>query len=296
MSRFRKLGLESLETRRLFAGDVTVTVERGDVLIRGDAQANQIEITQTGSRLVISGSARAFLSPTTINGQKEVVLAGARFGNVTIQMGDGSDRVNVHDVALQQYGEADWRIDLGRGSDTALIDNVNFPRDLSVIGGAAHEAGDEEIRLKASDIGRSATINLGGGAQDLASIDNSTFGADLTLNGQDGADFVGVAGNEVEGTMTVNMGAGNDMLMLMSNLVGQAVLNGGSDMADPNAPEAFNRDVLLRFDLVFESNYDPAAVAQNFEHIYDVQDLMTNPDYDGLEDQLIEYLEQLGIE
>jgi hypothetical protein len=295
----RKLAVESLEQRQLMAGDVTVAVTHGEVAITGDQAGNQIEITQNADNTIrIAGS---LLSGTTINGQPSVTLKNATFGNITIETGAGNDRVNIRDVAIQQLAGSQFRLGLGAGSDFATVNNVKFAAELVVAGDSllARETlgdGRDTVRLQEVETGGSALLVLGGGDLDLATVDSSTIGRDLTINGLGGRDMVAVAATDIAARFNLNLGNGNDIAFVMSNNVGAATFNGGADEADPLASPNFDRDVLLHWDFLLDSNYDPVAAAEGFEHIYDVDDILFNPDFDGLEDELDALLEQLGIE
>lgn len=130
MGRFRKsqrrrLQFESLEHRRVMAGNVTVNFDSSllnllgqpTLLISGDAAANQIEVKGTG----VAGE--LLLTPlpdpvtgvptTTINGSSAPLLIRAVDGDVRIDVGAGDDRLFVHTVTFAN----DLQIYHGTGAD-----------------------------------------------------------------------------------------------------------------------------------------------------------------------------------
>src|SRR5262245_48818994 len=89
----RSLRVEGLETRDLMAGDVTAEVVGGSLIIKGDAQANDIVITEPtpGSFQIATGAT----STTTINGGAGPVTLNNVTKDVKINLKNGADRVTV---------------------------------------------------------------------------------------------------------------------------------------------------------------------------------------------------------
>jgi hypothetical protein len=85
--------LERLEGRRLFSGNVTVTIPSADIVqLRGDGKFNVISVTMTPSRTkyVITG-----LEGTTIDGKasKTVAVGPGEASTITATLGAGNDRL-----------------------------------------------------------------------------------------------------------------------------------------------------------------------------------------------------------
>jgi hypothetical protein len=158
---FRPLKLERLEDRSMMAGNVTVKITAGDVVITGDGNSNDIEISQPSlDRFKVTGrTSNGAL--TKING----VSNRSFFYNLTsfnddiiINMNGGNDRIFVHgydsgfgdldahddllinmgtgnDVVTLRYVEAqagDVSVDLGTGSDTLSASYVDAADDFIV--------------------------------------------------------------------------------------------------------------------------------------------------------------------
>ena len=112
---------QSLEPRQLLAGDVAVAVN-GDLFVRGDDVANQIEIVATESGTVevrglhgttINGSTEAFEIPDAINLHGTNGRNAAITGGLRIVMNGGNDRIDIR--GLEARGES-W-ISTGEGDD-----------------------------------------------------------------------------------------------------------------------------------------------------------------------------------
>ncbi len=100
--RRKRLRLESLEARRLLAGNVGVDVVEGNLLIRGDRLSNGIEVRQLqdgSGAFVIRGLISEDGEVTTVNGEASVTVDGVT-GNVQARMGAGDDVLYVHDADL----------------------------------------------------------------------------------------------------------------------------------------------------------------------------------------------------
>jgi hypothetical protein len=199
MSRVIKCGrparFKSLEQRQLLAGDVLVNVVRGDLLIRGDAEGNEISVTAGAEpgTYVVTG-----LNGTTVHqeGQTpatEVTVTGVR-NDVRISLGEGDDSVSLVDSGVR----GSISIHTGTGADEVTVDQV------SARGGLAIDTADDND-----------TVTLGS-TDDTGA---TTFGLrDGTLEGA----------LRIRKGIRVNLGDGNDSLTLenAASLIGIGV-NGG---------------------------------------------------------------------
>src|SRR5262245_48440484 len=112
--------VESLEGRRLFAGNVTAVFNGDVVTIAGDNKANNIEVKGTFHGYIITGS-----DATTVNGSAAPaeVVTGSAFP-IVISMGNGDDKVAL--VAPEfgdTTGAAGLGVDTGNGNDSLSIDH-----------------------------------------------------------------------------------------------------------------------------------------------------------------------------
>jgi hypothetical protein len=189
-SQGRRCRFESLENRRLLAGDVIAQIKNGDLVIKGDGAANGITITAgaTAGTVVITG-VDAGGSATNVNGTANgtVTLSGFT-DDLKIKMKGGDDVVTI--TGLTVPDEID--IELGKGADTLTLTDVT--------------ASDE------------ADIDGGKGADNIT-ITDSTFD-ELEVETHRDNDTVSISGTTVhdeteldggKGTNTLNLGEGNSL-------------------------------------------------------------------------------------
>src|SRR5262245_35412351 len=118
--------LESLESRRLLAGNVTVTLAAGLATITGDNKSNQLEIVFDANTFDLSVGG---LSGTTVNGGTAPVSIG--IAGVKGETGNGDDLVKVHSI---NGGTVIFIIDVpdggsietGNGADVVAMDRLAF--------------------------------------------------------------------------------------------------------------------------------------------------------------------------
>ena len=227
--------MESLEGRQMMAGNVLASVNSGgDLLITGDNQDNNIQIFQSmqqgaviPGRVYITGAQN---TNTTINGQSD----GQYFDNVTrdikIDLKDGLDRVKLGDGLASDHFVAphDLVIDMGPGKDGVLIPAVTVKNNLTVNQGA----GDDGFLLQDSIVG----------------TDGGT--GDVTINGGNGADYIGFASDHIHGKLTVNAGTDNaaDTVELFTmNVEGDSTINtgAGGDTVNMDIADFHNHDLTI---------------------------------------------------
>ena len=131
-------GFEALEERVLLAGNVTVAFNAaGDLVITGDAAANDIEIVDNdadGSYTIVSGAnaTNVTFSAAVIaadDANAGVVGTGVMAGdNLIVNLGKGNDYLGVFGsgVAGDLAAGANVAIDMGAGNDH--IDTMNRRR------------------------------------------------------------------------------------------------------------------------------------------------------------------------
>src|SRR5688572_26321332 len=92
----RPMFLESLESRAMLAGDISVNVSGGNLIVRGDNAANQIAILKLGS----GEYAVAGFNGTTVEGSADPFIATGVRGNIDVDLKSGNDLLGVgNDVA-----------------------------------------------------------------------------------------------------------------------------------------------------------------------------------------------------
>jgi hypothetical protein len=172
------LRFERLEGRQMLAGNVLLSVSDHTLFITGDAEANDIVITQTGKKdFTISSGANA----TTLNGAVGP-LSFSKVKRVQVSMGAGADVVTVTGDRLRKMD-----IDMGADNDTLNI-TANRTRKTTINMGA----GNDQATITASRIREKMNVNMGDGTDTL------TFGNAIPRKGTlDG-------GTKTAGSSTLN--------------------------------------------------------------------------------------------
>ena len=116
---------QSLETRKLLAGDVTVSVDGSTLNVLGDGDANQVQIIgQADGSAVVTG-----LDGTTINGGTTAFSAAAGLNAAQVQLEGGDDELTILGLTLDNS----LTVRTGDGNDSADIQNLNI-RGIEVSG------------------------------------------------------------------------------------------------------------------------------------------------------------------
>ena len=177
-SNSRRLAVEVLEDRRLMAGNILASLHGGNLVVRGDAADNQIQIVQLAQGLRVHG-----LTGTTVNGLASFDTAG-KVNDVKVRMQQGG----VDRFMIQGAFNLRRDLDIRLGDGAVLIEGsagpVTIGGDLSVRTGAesditlrneVHVVGDTEL-----DSG--GTLNVVAGRATLPRFASATFGHSLNIN------------------------------------------------------------------------------------------------------------------
>jgi hypothetical protein len=107
----------------MLAGDVTAQIVNGNLIIKGDRNANEIAVTQSGTTITVTGT------DTTVNsGTAAAVLTGFT-GSIKLKMKGGND-----DVTLTGLTATELEANLGKGNDTLDIENCTVNGDTELEG------------------------------------------------------------------------------------------------------------------------------------------------------------------
>jgi hypothetical protein len=219
----RRLGMESLETRDLMAGNVTASVVNNNLVIRGDSQPNIVKISQVAANtFVIAGTG------TTINGQASVSLTAT--GDMAINLGAGNDRLTMGATGevIQLPGKLNINLSAGadrlailrtRGTDAGISLGITGEEDADFLSltrvmftgtiNARMGGGDDELRLSSAQVSTYFRADLGTGSDDV-SLTNITTGklAVLLGTGNDRLNFAGL--NTFNDRVVLDGGEGTD--------------------------------------------------------------------------------------
>ena len=202
----RRGRFESLEQRQLLAGDVSVNVVDGNLMIEGDEFDNKIMITAgtEADTLVITGLDGTNLLEEGQPAVSEVTVAGVH--GATVELGEGDDLIAI--VGAELRGKI--AIDTGAGEDRVLVGT----------GGDAAELVGQLPEDLAVEVRGSLRIDSGGD-NDQISVDDAIVRGRLGINAGEGDDVVSLgaatdddvsARLQSRGGVGVHLGDGDDEL------------------------------------------------------------------------------------
>lgn len=171
----RPLRFDALEGRQLLAGNVTTNIWAGHLTLMGDAQANQIQITDSPTHFEITP-----LNGESINGLpagQSASFSKASFnGNVHVFLGSGNDKVVVSGI--------DWNrgvvVNSTHGNNQTIVEGSKIGHDLSISSGD----GADSVSVSRTEVaGLNYGVSIGtGGGYDSVSVTNLTTMKDLKIN------------------------------------------------------------------------------------------------------------------
>ena len=205
---------ESLESRRVFAGNVIVAYNpgNGSTVLTGDAQSNAVSVSPVAGGIRIQGRLG-----TTVNGAAALVLPAGILGNVAVNLQAGNDSISVTDIYM-----ASFNLQETSGADNVNLDRVRVGNNVVI-----NTQTDNDI------------VKVNGLFQGNVAINSGTQDDQVTVSGKIGVLFVGAGGqldeNYVFGgalggnkNLTINTGLGNDRVTLLSlDVDGIALINTG---------------------------------------------------------------------
>jgi hypothetical protein len=260
--------LEALEHRRLFAGNVSVSLDASTdtIQITGDAHSNAVLVTQVAGNYVISGQ-----PGTTINGGTAPATfpVTSNLKSFLANLGNGHDRIWFQSGAANAVGistgKGDDRVTLATFSATSgnLSIETGFDDDRVTLGNSAATRGNLNIntgkgddRVSLTDSAASTgslSIATGVGTDDVSVVNTNVFTGNLIVETSDGSDDLllrnsGATGGSVQlfsgegaddvrldnvqsngGNLEVRTGAGDDAVALANTIGGVGVtLDGGN--------------------------------------------------------------------
>lgn len=263
-ARTRRLLSEQLESRCLMAGDVSVAVRDGSLLLTGDDAPNDVVIRRDGTNLLvegrnatrINGGTAAFqVASTQVNrdiignffrGNDVVSITGVTLtGLVDLRTHRGDDRIDLqevsardvvlvtdrgHDVAQlrQVTTTADLSLFLGRGDDVVGQSNVTVGGVWRIDGAGR---GNKSIAVGDLQVTGRTEIQLGRGNDQFAVVDQATFGNQVQIRGGRGRDMLvfnpsrGGGTTAFSGPLDIDLGRGRDMLSFDTSVTATGSVN-----------------------------------------------------------------------
>lgn len=209
---------ECLESRRLLAGTVTVAVIGGELVVTGDALANQFSVFQgvPGSdTFVVSGVVGTTISPA---GPFTGVTKGVR-----IDLGDGGDL-----CALSSMQTPQLKIRTAGGVDT-----INLANDVTIGRDVVYQPGNDGPTLTINGAVDGSVKSTGGHGGLI--FGDATIGRDVRFTSPAGDCAITVgSGTTINGNMKVSLGLGVNGLYFQSDtnpvhVLGRVTLRSGND-------------------------------------------------------------------
>ncbi len=239
-----------LENRLVLAGNVHVLVHDSILLVGGDAQNNQVQISQNEAGHYVVGG-----TDTTINGRTESLVIDDFVNHVTIALNDGDDRADISGVAVRSnfsfYGgdgndiltttdltAYHLHLEGNSGDDTFAVD---FQTDKS----AYLYLGDGNNVVSSTRMvaGRNLKIFGDSGNDSILLSAESSVRRKTQFQTGDGDDFVGILPNQNGGKVnfrraaTVDVGNGNNNIALDSGVdIGRQLRTRGGDGSNSFQP------------------------------------------------------------
>jgi hypothetical protein len=195
--RFRKLNIETMEPRRMMAGDVTATVTGGTLYLNeatGQAgRDNSVLVSQ-----IAPGKIRVTGNGTTTDGTLSKINGAASqdfnvTGGLVVRFGGGSDLIVFDAGAAPKFTNVDI--------DTAAPPILAQP--MVINGGVFAPTDQDNVILWGANITGNLTVNTGANA-DWVYVASSSIGGNVSINTGSGADTfelkntVGTIGGSVD--------------------------------------------------------------------------------------------------
>lgn len=235
----RKLAFEQVEDREMMAGNVAAAMYGNELVIQGDNNSNQIEVTEIGNNVVqikatdgttVNGATTAyFYNPSDninvyMNGGNDRFLMMSTAGRTTtfnktyIDMGSGSDYLGLWGTAI--FGQATLvtgadgenesdTIEIGKQPFDASFQIANFWSNLDIKTGG----GDDYVNFREkTNVYGNLSLRTGDGA-DQVRMDRLLAYRDFFADLGKGDDQMNAGGLDARGNVYIDAGLGNDLYL-----------------------------------------------------------------------------------
>ena len=196
--------LESLEGRKLMAGDVVAALEGSFLRVEGDNLDNQITISQTlQGDVIVAGQ-----NGTRINGLTAVRFVRPQLNAMEVRMEGGQDLVSLRGLTIAN----DLFVDLGAGNDrltTPTTSPVTVGANAMLMG----SEGNDTVQLSALTVREDLMIDGGLGALN-ASLNGVNVEKALSVFGDDAVDVITVNNSRADLGMSIETKGAADRVSL----------------------------------------------------------------------------------
>jgi hypothetical protein len=203
----RRLSLESLESRAMMAGNVTVSVVDGNLMVTGDDASNGVKIEQATSDEFRVTTYSLGGSATLLNGStnNQQTFSGVR-ADVNVEMNGSYDEVTVKGLSSSQA--------IIPGN--LKINGGNAPDNVTVVAKVGSETSGGYVIILSANVNLSNTrmtknLVLSGGS---ALVDGVTVTGDVAITGTDANDSLSIDALHAGGNVNIDSRKGRDFVRL----------------------------------------------------------------------------------
>jgi hypothetical protein len=212
----RRCTFESLENRQLLAGNVTASINNGNLTVKGDNLDNQIQFSAAG----ITG-----LTGTTVNGSAAAFPLTGLTGRVKLDLKGGNDTVT---------GTITGPLTI-KGFESKNIETLEA---LSATGNVTVNGNVKMEGVKALTM-TNVTVNgktevEGTDGDDTLTVLDSTLNGKVDMDGGDGDDTLTIEHTLVNGNLDMDGGDGDNTLLLQCEYTDGETGDGSSDQCRVN--------------------------------------------------------------
>ena len=174
IARSVEFAVESLESRRMLAGDISVKISGDRLLLNGDSEDNSVSIFAINGQVIVDAYNNTTLSGDATSSRSfNTGIAENDLKLLRVNLRGGDDEFGDNQIELN----ARYVVNMGQGDDFFVIGSGERNGRITVKGGG----GDDEMFVGESTVvNGDFSMNTGGGDDSLVF---SNFG-DLTFNGR----------------------------------------------------------------------------------------------------------------
>jgi hypothetical protein len=206
----RPLSLELLESRMPLAGDISVQVSGGNLIIKGDNGDNDIAIVQTaageftitgndGEQFKVNGAA-AVAGPVNVTGVTK---------DIKIDLKKGDDSVALTGLGVGTVLAKNVQVNTGAGADVVLVSSGDLSGKLQIDTHASDKPTDnDDVDIVDLTVARNVSVNTGKGDDDVLLSGGSVAGSVFIKTGHDNDEVIVENAQQVTGKLYINTGDG----------------------------------------------------------------------------------------
>jgi hypothetical protein len=192
----RPVRFETLEDRKMMAGNITASVVNEELVLNGDGAGNQVEVHQTvGNLYKVKG-----LNGTTINGKADKSFIFEK--GIRVDLKGGDDEFSMGGLVFFDDVDGNLNINMGAGKDKVNLGRVIVDGDTNI----DTSTEDDIVNFSTASL-RKLTLNTGAGSDSVSMGFSSTSQANINMDlGNDAF----VYGGSTSDSIKVDTGSGDD--------------------------------------------------------------------------------------